>query len=280
LLTPYVHSFLVRHTVTSFRNGLMEGLKLATLPGPRDGEMRRSTNSVQLAAAALLAAAVSIVLGIGADPVFAASGPFGAAVQADYGMAVDGPDGLVVVNRSGVLRTVDGGATWTNITPRSLRRLVDHIDKVIAIGPDIWLEMEGSDLYGFLLYSRDGGHSWHTARIAGSVQMSSVVFENQRDGWVTDTTSKYKQIQYETTDGGIRWRRSGHRPKITVPAAVSGVRVYTHGSVPAGLKLRSAVRSPAGLFWALAWGPSTSSYFPTYLLRSTNGGHEWTTVSR
>lgn len=258
----------------------MEGLKIATLSRPRDGEMRRSTNALVLAAAALVAAAVSIVAGIGADAVFAASGPFDAAVQADYGMAVDGPDGLVVVNRSGVLRTVDGGATWTNITPGSLRRLVDHIDKVIAIGPDIWLEMEGGDLYGFLPYSRDGGNSWHTARIAGSVQMSSLVFANQRDGWVTDTTSKYKQVQYQTTDGGIRWRRSGHRPNITVPLAVSGVRVSTHGSVPAGLKIRSAVRSPGGLSWALAWGPSIGSYFPTYLLRSTNGGQAWTTVSR
>jgi photosystem II stability/assembly factor-like uncharacterized protein len=242
--------------------------------------MRRSIVAVLVVAAAssLLTLVVSIVLGIGVDSAFAASRPFGAAVQADYGMAVDGADGLAVVNRSGVFRTADGGATWTNITPRSLRRLVDHVAKVIAIGPDIWLEMEGGDLFGFLPYSRDGGHSWQIARITGSVQMSSLVFENPRDGWVTDTTSTYKQVQYRTTDGGMRWRRSGHRPKITVPSTVSGVRAPTHGSVPAGLKIRSAVRSPGGLSWALASGPAIASYFPTYLLRSTNGGQVWTTV--
>jgi len=49
-------------------------------------------------------------------------------MQANYGIAVDGRDGLVVANRSGVFRTVDGGASWTNITPKTLLHLVDHIE--------------------------------------------------------------------------------------------------------------------------------------------------------
>jgi photosystem II stability/assembly factor-like uncharacterized protein len=242
--------------------------------------MRRSIIAVLIVAAAssLFVLVVSILLGLGDESAVAASRPFGGAVQADYGMAVDGPDGLVVVNRSGVMRTVDGGATWTNITPRSLRRLVDHVAKVIAIRPDIWLEMEGGHLFGFLPYSRDGGHSWQFARITGAVQMSSLVFVNPRDGWVTDTTSDYKQVQYKTTDGGMSWRRSGRRPKITVPPAVSGVRASAHGSVPAGLKITSAVRSPGGPSWALASGHAIGSYYPTYLLRSTDGGQAWTAV--
>jgi photosystem II stability/assembly factor-like uncharacterized protein len=241
--------------------------------------MRRSVTAVLVAAASsLLAVAVSVELGISAASAFADPGSLGGAMQADYGMAVDGSDGLVVVNRSGVSRTVDGGATWTNITPRSLRLLVDHVAKVIAIGPDIWLEMEGDERFGFLPYSRDGGRSWQIARIPGSVQMSDLVFENQRDGWVTDTTSNQTQVQYRTTDGGVRWRRSGHRPRIKVPLTVTGVEVAKRGSVPAGLKITNAVRSPGGPFWALATGPATGTYFPTYLLRSTNGGHAWTTV--
>lgn len=199
-------------------------------------------------------------------------------MQAEYGIGVDGPDGLVVVNRSGVFRTVDGGAGWTNITPRSLRGLVDHVAAVIAIGPDIWLEMEGSDLFGFLPYSRDGGRSWHIARIGGSTQMSNLVFQNRRDGWVTDSTSNYKQVQYRTTDGGLRWRRSGPRPRIAVPPTVSGLKLSTNGAAPAGLRIRDALRSPGGPSWALASGPATGSYYPTYLLRSTNSGRNWTTV--
>jgi photosystem II stability/assembly factor-like uncharacterized protein len=242
--------------------------------------MRRSTIAVLVVAAAssLLALVVSIFVGLGADSAFAASRPFGAALQADYGMAVDGRDGLVVVNRSGVLRTVDGGATWTNITPRSIHRLVDHVASVIAIGPDIWLEMEGDERFGFLLYSRDGGRSWQIARIAGSVQMSNLVFENPRNGWVTNTARDFKKVQYRTVDGGRSWQRSGRRPKLTVPSTLSGVRVSTHGAVPAGLKVTDAVRSPGGLSWALASGPVLGSYFPPYLLRSTNGGQVWTTV--
>jgi photosystem II stability/assembly factor-like uncharacterized protein len=242
--------------------------------------MRRSGIAVLVVAAAssVFVLVVSIVLGLGDDSAVAASSPLGAVVQAEYGMAVDGADGLVVVNRSGVWRTVDSGATWTNITPKSLRRLVDHVAKVIAIGPDIWLEMEGGHLFGFLPYSRDGGHSWQFARITGTVQMSGLVFGNQRDGWVTGTTSNYKQVQYRTTDGGMSWRRSGRRPKITVPAAVSGMRASTHGSVPADLKITSAVRSPGGPSWALASGPAIGSYCPTYLLRSNDGGRAWTAV--
>ena len=242
--------------------------------------MRRSIIALLVAAAtsSLLAVLVSIVVGLGADSALAALPPDGAALQADYGLAVDGPEGLVVVNRSGVLRTVDGGAMWTNITPKSIRRLVDHIEKVIAIGPDIWLEMEGDERFGFLPYSRDGGRSWHIARIAASVQISNLAFENPRDGWATDTTAKHEKIQYRTTDGGTSWRHSGHRPKITVPSSVSGVRVATDGSVPAGLKIENAIRSPGGPSWALASGPVLGSYFPTYLLRSTDGGQAWTTL--
>lgn len=242
--------------------------------------MRRAVIALPdgVARCSLLALAVSILIGIGTTQAVAASDPFRGDMQAEYGMAVDGAEGLVAVNRAGVFRTIDGGAQWTNITPRSLRRLLDHVDKVIAIGPNIWLEMEGSDLFGFLPYSRNGGRTWHTSRIPGSIQMSNLVFKNQHDGWVTDTTAKQKQVQYRTTDGGTRWHRFGPRPKITIPATVSGVKAPTHGSVPAGLKIRSAIRAPGGPSWALASGPATGSYYPTYLLRSTDDGQTWMTV--
>jgi BNR/Asp-box repeat len=224
--------------------------------------------------------AAAIVSGTGAAPALAGSDPFRADLQAEYGIAVDGPTSLVVVNNAGVFRTVDGGAQWTNITPVSLRHLVDHVAKVIAIGPDIWLEMEGDERFGFLRCSRDGGRTWRTTRIAGAVQMSGLVFENQRDGWVTVTTAKYQRARYRTTDGGRTWHRSGELPTIAVPRTVSGTRITTHGLAPAGLTVRYAIRFPGGLSWALASGPDLGSYFPTYLLRSTNGGRTWTTVPR
>ncbi len=220
------------------------------------------------------------MIAVAAGSASATGEPLRGDMQADFGIAIDGRDGLVVVNRGGVFRTVDGGGSWTKITPRSLRRLVGHIDKVIAIGPDIWLEMEGGDLFGFLPYSRDGGRVWKIARIAGSVQMSDLVFENARDGWVTDAGPGFKQLhRYRTVDGGVSWQRSGPRPKLTVPPSISGVRVIPRGAVPPGLKIREAVRSPGGLCWAQAGGPATGSYFPTYLLRSTDGGRVWTTVA-
>lgn len=227
----------------------------------------------------LLNLVMSTAVAIGARSAFATPHPLGGAIQADYGMAIDGRDGLVVVNRSGVFRTVDGGRSWTDITPRYLRHLVDHVAKVIAIGPRIWLEMEGSHLFGFLPYSRDGGRSWQISKITGSAQMSNLVFANPRDGWVTNATADFKQkVQYRTVDGGRTWHRSGHRPKITVPSTVSGVRAPIRGTVPAGLKIQYGVRSPGGPSWALASGPAIGSYFPTYLLRSKDGGRTWTTV--
>jgi len=204
-------------------------------------------------------------------------------MQADYGMAIDGRSGLVVVNRSGILRTFDDGKSWKDITPRSLRDLLSHVANVIAIGPRIWLEMEGDDRFGFVPFSQDGGRIWRVARIAGSVQLSGLVFTNQRDGWVTDTTSRYKQVRYETTDGGVSWQRAGRAPKIKVPSSVSGIRISTDGVAPMGLKLSDAVRSPGGHGWAQATGPAIigpaiGSYYPTYLLESKNDGRSWATV--
>ena len=268
------------HNPSFSGNRVSDALRVAFGPHERAGGQTRRQVFVQVVGATglVLALAVSIGLSGGSAAALAASGPFGSDLQAEYGMAVDGSDGLVVVNRSGVFRTVDRGARWTNITPRLLRRVADHVEKVIAIGPDIWLEMEGSDLFGFLPYSQDGGRSWRTARIAWSVQISNVVFDNPRDGWLTDTTSENKHVQYRTTDGGVRWKRSGPRPQITVPYSVSGVYLSTHGTAPRGLKIQDALRAPGGPSWALAAGPVLGSYYPTYLLRSTNNGQTWTTV--
>lgn len=216
----------------------------------------------------------------GAVPSFASvsTHSFGRVMQAEYGMAIDGPSGLVVVNGSGVFRTVDGGESWKNVTPRSLRHLVSHVAKVIAIGPRIWLEMEGDDRFGFVPFSPDGGRTWRFGRIAGSTQMSNLVFNDRRDGWVTDTTSSHKHVRYKTTDGGIAWRRAEGTPKIKVPALVSGVSIPTHGIAPGELKVIDAVRAPGGLAWAQATGPATGLSYPTYLLGSKNDGRSWSTV--
>ena len=108
--------------------------------------------------------------------------------------------------------------------------------------------------------------------------MSGLTFVNRNEGWVTDTTAHFKQVQYKTTNGGATWRRMGRKSAATVPSTVSGIRASRHGTVPAGLKITNAVRSPGGLTWALATGPATGTYYPTYLLRATRSGHAWATV--
>jgi hypothetical protein len=227
----------------------------------------------QACGAAVAAAVVAVLLAASADatPTVAVR-----SMEAEYAIGLDGPNGLVVASRHGVFRTLDGGRRWSDITPKILDGFYEHVDKIVAFGNRVWLELEGASVFDFLPYSSDGGRVWHSVRFSGA--LSGLGFANPDDGWVMVTSSNGKRMLYASTDGGAEWRRSPRNHRAALPSVV-GSTIPGRGAVPTGLRIRYAIRSPDGLAWAQAWGLTLGTFTPTYLLRSDDGGKTWASVT-
>jgi photosystem II stability/assembly factor-like uncharacterized protein len=111
-----------------------------------------------------------------------------------------------------VLRSVDGGASWSDVTPPGLEK----VNGPTAIGStDFISSARGWVTYGpvqdgrqtTLLTTSDGGRTWR--RIGPTPRNCQVQFINRRDGWCVALGaalgSEYPVID-RTTDGGHSWR--------------------------------------------------------------------------
>jgi len=180
-----------------------------------------------------------------ASSIFA--GPFMPAVSAStsghllQAQEVDatGPKELIVGNLQGVYRTIDSGRHWANITP-----------PVIASQP--------------ILLS-------HLTKIV-SIGGNRIWLELIGD-------ARFKFTPY-SSDGGLSWRllkNTAVVPSSTQKWSTAGL--IAKASVPKGFRIRDLYIASPSLGWAQATGPEIGNLFPTYLLRTTNGGRTWTAVS-
>jgi photosystem II stability/assembly factor-like uncharacterized protein len=198
------------------------------------------------------------------------------AMTAQYGIAVDGAKGLIVVNGEGVFLTRDEAAHWTRITPELIVGWEEHVVKVDVIGDRVWLDMEGASVWDFVPYSWDDGLTWRMFRFPDCSFVSGLTFANSNYGTATVTTCGGMTSLWDTTDGGASWNISSSKVPATGPS--DGTPVTPKGTLPQGLTFRSALSAGRGLIWARAWGPSRGKSTPTYLLRSTNNATTWSWV--
>jgi len=107
------------------------------------------------------------------------------------------PDtGFIVGNNSMVMRTFDGGESWTNIdfpAEGVQIRFVDFRDNnhgvVVA--------------WSHIFTTSDAGETWHYTHWQQAGDYVAADFVNNNTGWITGTG----RILVKTTDGGINWNR-------------------------------------------------------------------------
>ena len=140
-------------------------------------------------------------------------------VDANLGFAVGGQSYLYNGTFGGgmVLRTTDGGATWTTVahTPHPLR-------SVCFVSPSLGWAVCGSDVLGSgageVMKTADGGTSW-TAQAAGTQEpLAAVCFTDARNGWAVggrdfDGYGEPTQVIVHTGDGGETWTQQYFRPE-------------------------------------------------------------------
>jgi photosystem II stability/assembly factor-like uncharacterized protein len=121
----------------------------------------------------------------------------------------------VVVNVTGVYETRDSGRHWRNITPPTLSRqpvLLSHVRGVYTFARrTIWLTLFGDSRTAFMLASRDGGSTWHEARLpdnATAVQ-GTLAFTSGRNGRVLGALPGARNGVglMVTANAGASWRR-------------------------------------------------------------------------
>lgn len=118
----------------------------------------------------------------------------------------DGQNGFLIGNWEHILRTQDGGATWTNHSvPSGIQLLgIQFVDSQhgYTVGIDT---TSGTD--GVLYETTDGGDSWNLRYTQQGKALTSVQFMGQV-GYISG-----KDI-LKTTDGGASWTTSLHIPGI------------------------------------------------------------------
>ena len=173
------------------------------------------------------------------------------------------------VNDSELVRTTDGGRTWTDVTPPTAAALLSLPDTLTPVllardGEHAWLALccagqtdTSAGRLTEVFSTSDGGRTWteseplHGPAYGGP---ASLTFTGPDDGWLlltTDTagSARFGQL-YRTDDGGRRWAlvaagvpASCDPPSLTV--ATTSVAWIACG--PSGPLL---VSRDAGTYWA------------------------------
>lgn len=190
-----------------------------------------------------------------------------------------------------LLHTVNGGRTWTTVTPsgvilETVMPMVNNRTRVTVPLPPhntvVWYE-SGSVAETMTLLSRtgvvqinqtdNGGHQWHrwtadlTNLIAGSVSdpiLKQIEFVNANDGWILIgpahsvlTGMGYVGMElWHTTTGGHTWMRVDESPRAS--ESLFGPISFTNRST--------------------GWMIQEKGTDSRFLLHTTNGGHTWSHV--
>jgi photosystem II stability/assembly factor-like uncharacterized protein len=231
-----------------------------------------------------------------------------------WAVGVAGPDPASPTGATVIVATRDGGASWqaqhsAGASPPQLSGVsCPSTTECMAVG-STGASLPGS---GVVLTTSDGGATWSPATVpANALAVTSVTCDGPACvAIVSDGTSTWSAL---TTDFGQTWQRAGTLPTAFVPGndllctpigtclvagyvptgsghgtgaialSTDGGHTWAPATVPSGSGVLQSVActSTASCVAAGTTSSTVSDVVPAkgQLLRSTDGGHTWTTVS-
>lgn len=165
-----------------------------------------------------------------------------------------------------ILRTMDGGQTWLDVTPPDLPGVPDPNAITILGVNTAWVLFRGEDFYhGTLFHTIDGGGSWRSTEVpfAGA----DMTFLDEYTGWAladrgVGAGSNAVEI-YRTDDGGITWTSVFHNDP-TVPGSSDSLPL---GGLKSGLTFLDLDTG-----WVTGSRPMNGDI---YLFVTKDGGQTW-----
>ena len=159
------------------------------------------------------------------------------------------------VGNKSLLRTVDGGNTWTaGGEPTQAANCgsnpfaCTYLKKVAFLTPTRGFGLGRYTLYG----TQDGGLTWQPALPKGSAPVMDFCFPGAQDGWALATDAVL-----QTTNGGTSWSTS--------------LKLPLGGGEGQGMVCTSSTD-----LWVTAAGDATMFQSPVLLYHTTNAGAHWT----
>lgn len=158
--------------------------------------------------------------------------------------------------RGTVVKSLDGGATWSDISIAGATSF--DVRAIHARSP---LVAHAAATAGRIWRTTDGGKSWSERYAASdtSVFLDAIVFFDDRRGLALGDPMGGRFLLLVTDDGGETWREA---PESSRPAAMSGEAAFAASGTSLAVVGRSRV-------W-LGTGGSVARIF-----RSTDGGASW-----
>jgi photosystem II stability/assembly factor-like uncharacterized protein len=183
--------------------------------------------------------------------------------------------GWAINHQSAIIRTTNGGVSWSDVTPSTL--LPARVTVTATYFPTVqvaWAALTDAaaqnPTLAIIIHTGDGGRTWQrgTVRLANPGQIGEILFlAGGRIGWLfaalgAGAGSQAAQI-FRTTDGGMHWLSVS---TTTPPHSSPGSLPF--GGIKSGIGFRNAL---AGFATGIVYGPPGFSY----LYATGDGGHTW-----
>lgn len=159
--------------------------------------------------------------------------------------------GMAVGSYYSIIKTDDGGATWTDISPGAPMHYYDYSDVCYSDASNCFVT--GGSTKPFLLHSSDGGLSWDTAFRSNESAFSRVQFVDENTGFLGGGDGNYF---YQTKDGGQNWEQ------INVDPGLEGLN----------LGFFYFIDAYTGFYGASV---GDMSNWDPIILKTTDGGQSW-----
>ena len=198
-------------------------------------------------------------------------------INDQQGWAIAGPS---------VLRSQDGGETWSDVTPVGINVLASEISTPSPQGRSSielkgafldaqvgWVAAPGLDRIS-IFHTVDGGRTWRTNELVVAsaqqvypIDVVSLTFLDERVGWLlrsTNVSAGHEEVElYRTQDAGATWQ--------LIASARQGASGEELGSISSlGQKTGVGFRDSAN-----GWLAGYSAGEGVYLYRTRDGGSTW-----
>jgi len=174
---------------------------------------------------------------------------------------------------SGMFKSTDAGATWTNVSPTSGGVVIDNFGTVTRIivdptDPDIVVATTGNNYYcnTYIYKSTNGGTSWSKVRSSSGCDAHTQIVAAPSNFNIQYAVT-HKRNLLKSEDAGDTWLEL---PDVGAPSAFGIDPSISYGRYEIAVSPTDPAKVYAGI--------RTSSAGPSYLYRTLDGGTTWTHI--